>query len=109
MSHPEDDLRALEEQLRLGAKPYIEKPDEVDLDVGGQCFIDRNRVCGPDCMSFTSVHAPLASERCVILNSMQASMELLGELVQVLKPRRQPTVAPPDIQPPNPMGRGAMR
>ena len=85
--------------------PYIEKPDEMRVDIGGGCFLDRERVCGPDCTAFTDEHAPTAAERCTVLTGINTGVELLGELIKLRRPARPPPPSPPSIPPPDPMGR----
>jgi hypothetical protein len=83
--------------------PYIEEPDEKNVDIGGACFLDQQRVCGPDCTAFTDPYAPTAAERCTILTSMNTGLELLQDLVQLRRPAPRP--AAPSIPPPDPMPR----
>ncbi len=92
----------LDEAIR-GAKPdrpYIEKPDDLKVDVGGLCFLDRHRVCGPDCTAYADPTAPTALERCVVLSFAVDGLLLVEKLVRA--PRR--AVAPPNIEPPSPFG-----
>ncbi len=101
----EAELRALEEELR---RPYIEKPDEINTDLGGQCFLDRNRFCGPDCTAFADPQGPTAADRCQLLGGVQTALELLthfgSHLVQL---SRKPAPAPAPV--PAPLWKGGER
>jgi hypothetical protein len=99
--HDEEDHRRLIRELQRD-EPYVERPDELKVDVGGACFMDRNRMCGPDCTAFTDPAAPTAQERCTLLTGASAGLELLQELVQLL--RRPAARGAPDIRPPDPFG-----
>lgn len=101
MTTADDDHRRLIRDLQVD-DPYIEQPDKMNVDVGGACFLDRNRMCGPDCTSFTDPSAPTAQERCTILTAASVGLDLLRDLVQL---RRPPVAAAPNIPPPDPMGR----
>ena len=84
MTDREEKLDELERELRKRIdKPYIEQPDERDVGIGGACFLDRKRLCGPDCTSFIDPQAPTAAERCTILSGINTGLEMLGELVQL--------------------------
>lgn len=88
----------LDEVTQGQDRPYIHKPDKVDVDLGGLCFLDRNRVCGPDCTAFVDPAAPTAIERCLLLGAVAGGIELLSQLV---KPRASRPPAP-DVKPPSP-------
>lgn len=105
MPDRDEDFKEVVRALRRD-DPYLEKPDEVRLDVGGTCFLDRARMCGPDCASYTDERAPTAPERCTILVGINSGLELLTELVKLVKqpPTRSAVPGPPIIQPPDPMG-----
>lgn len=86
--------------------PFIEKPDRIDVDVGGACFLNQDRVCGPDCTAFGDAEAPTAAERCTILSGMNTGLELLQDLIQLSKrSSARPTLGARDVPPPNPMPR----
>jgi len=103
MTSRDQELDTLMRDLRRD-DPFIEKPDEMAVDIGGGCFLDRERVCGPDCTAFTDVHAPTAAERCVVLSGINAGLGLIGELVKLRRPVRRDPLGP-NIPPPDPMGR----
>lgn len=101
MSTREEELDQLERRLRENIeRPYIERPDERDVGVGGACFLDRDRLCGPDCTSFVDPEAPTAAERCVILSGVNTGLELLAELVQLKRHPLREVPAAPSIPPP---------
>lgn len=43
------ELNELERELK--APPHIESPDVKNFD-GGACWLDKDRVCGPDCVAY---------------------------------------------------------
>lgn len=43
--------RALRE-VKPSEKPFIQRPDALDLRRGSLCWLDGSRVCGADCVSF---------------------------------------------------------
>lgn len=92
----DNDLDRLMRELRR-EDPYIEKPDEVAVDVGGACFLDRDRVCGPDCTAFTDPKAPTAIERCIVLSSLDSGLGLLERFVQLRRKPSAPHIDPPDV------------
>ncbi len=94
MTTRDHDIDNLLDELK---RPYIEKPDEVQTDVGGACFLNRQRVCGPDCTAFIEPQAPTAVERCALLSTATTAVELLGELVQL---SRKPVSATASAHPP---------
>jgi len=103
MTTRDTDLERLMRDLRR-EDPYIHEPDEKDVDIGGACFLNRDRVCGPDCTAFVSPEAPTAAERCILLSGVERLTELVGELVRVKRPERPmpPDIAPPFLTPPKP-------
>jgi hypothetical protein len=99
----DQELERLVRTLRQD-EPYIEKPDELDVDVGGGCFLDRHRVCGNDCTAYGDAAAPTAVERCTLLSGVSRGLALLGELVELRRPVRRPIPTAPYIEPPDPHG-----
>lgn len=99
MTQRDTELESVIKDLRR-EEPYIEKPDEINVDLGAACFLNGNRVCGPDCSAFTDPHAPTAQERCLILSSVSTGLELLQELVRDKRPRATyaPHIEPPRVR-----------
>lgn len=83
----------------LQGTPYIEEPTELDVDVGGACFINHERLCRPDCTAFGDADAPTAAERCMILQGMNTGLEALKSIASLLKRPPQPAPAPPFYDP----------
>lgn len=55
MSDQEDDLSDIEAELAgKKGRPFIERPDALDVGPGTLCWLDGTRICGPDCVSFNS-------------------------------------------------------
>ncbi len=80
----------------LRGTPFIEEPKELDVDVGGACFINHERLCRPDCTAFGDPNAPTAAERCMILSGMNTGLEVLKDIAALLKrPALRPPPAPP--------------
>lgn len=100
MNKRDEDFKQLMDELKSD-QPYVAKPDRINVDIGGACFLNSDRVCGADCTAYVSDDEPTASERCSILTSMNAGVALLNELV-LLKKRDRP--APHVVPAPNPMG-----
>ncbi len=90
----DEELEALRRELSQD-QPYIEKPDERQIESGALCFLDRTRVCGPDCPSHVSWGA-LPEERCQFLIATRALTRFLQQSPDV-------RAVPP---PPNPFGAG---
>lgn len=72
--------------------PYIEPPAELDDDPrnGLACFIDGNRICGPDCMAFTTQgsESPVLNDQqkhCVAIVSIERLGRYAGGLFSFLK------------------------
>jgi hypothetical protein len=99
MTQRDVELEGVIQDLRRG-DPYIERPDEIPVDIGAACFLNGNRVCGADCSAFTDPHAPTAQERCLILSSVSTGLELLQELVRAKRPREAyaPNIEPPRVR-----------
>lgn len=98
------ELDALQADLRKPV-PHIESPDEMTPGQGALCFLDQHRVCGPDCASYIGEN-PLPSERCLVLSSLSGIVLATDELIQIRKDRiKNPLVAAPPIQPPDPFGK----
>lgn len=93
------DLEALMQDLRSD-RPYIEKPDEMTVDVGGGCFLDRHRICNADCVAYLGDDLPTPVERCSVLASATSGLRLLEQLVQLGRADQRTKAAPPPIQPP---------
>ena len=101
MSPPDDRDKFLDELVNnlRNDRPYIDKPDEVPIDLGGVCFLDGSRVCGASCTAFVDPDGPTARDRCAVLTGMANGLALLGELVQLGRRQARPVVehrAPPD-------------
>lgn len=71
--------------------PYIHSPDEMDdTEDGLQCFIHPDRICGPDCMSFTTqpAESPTLNEQqkhCVLLVGLERIGRYSGGIVRIIK------------------------
>lgn len=98
------ELDVLQADLRKPV-PHIESPDEMTPGQGAMCFLDRLRVCGPDCASYIGEN-PLPSERCLILSSLSGIVLATDELIQIRKNNAQVHTAPavPQVPPPDPFG-----
>ncbi len=98
MPSPRDDeLDAVQRSLE---RPYIEEPDERDVDIGGACFLDQKRRCGPDCTAFnTDELAPTALERCHLLHTAQQGFVLLQQVMDRLTRPSVPVVSVPAPDP----------
>lgn len=83
--------------------PHIERPDEVTPEQGALCFLDRQRVCGPDCASYLGEN-PLPRERCLVLSSLTGVVLAVDELIQIRKDRAASPFAPHAVPPPDPFG-----
>lgn len=101
MSGRDTELDAVMRALQRN-EPYLHEPDEKNVDVGGACFLNRDRVCGPDCTAFVSPDAPTAVERCVLLSAAQQVPEFIGELMRERRadPYCPPNITPPHVEPP---------
>ncbi len=98
--------KELDEVQRDLGRPYIHEPDEKEIGQGAMCFLDRERLCGPDCASYIGEN-PLPHERCLILSSFSGVVLAVDELIQIRKERAQraPSVTvTPSIPPPDPFG-----
>ena len=98
------ELDALQADLRKPV-PHIESPDEMTPGQGAMCFLDRLRVCGPDCASYIGEN-PLPSERCLVLCGIAKGMQAVEEFFQIRKESSQVHIAPviPPVPPPDPFG-----
>lgn len=71
----DDRNRELDEAV---SDPYIEKPDELDVGDGQMCWLDSNRMCGPDCKAF-NLSAEQGPEQCLFLvRSGKATDAVIG-------------------------------
>lgn len=52
MSDRERRLQDWERERDAAHTPYLEKPDEMNVGSGLLCWINADRVCGPDCVAF---------------------------------------------------------
>lgn len=95
----DEDLEQLMGELRSD-KPYIEKPDELTVDVGGGCFLDRHRVCGADCTAYLGNDLPTAPERCAVLAGATKGLQLLEQLVQLGRSDHRLKQTPAPVPPP---------
>lgn len=83
----------------LRAAPHIEKPDELEPEVGAFCFMQAHRICGPQCAAYAG-DAPTPPERCTIIGALA----LLPELIQLARAPRPQRAGAPVITPPDPYG-----
>jgi len=69
--------------------PYIERPDEIEVQDGLSCWLNEARRCGPDCVAFNvsqiDEHGdPIAGpEACTALSSQLQSVSLLRKVLQM--------------------------
>lgn len=96
----DEELDALNRELKQASSPYIEKPDELNVGENGMCFINADRFCNASCIAFYDADAAEPHNRCFILQSLGVSVTSL--LKKVYPPM---TVAPPNYEPPDPMGK----
>ena len=100
----DDELDALERELRRELRvdtPYIEKPDELPVDVGGACFLDRHRMCTPECTAHLGPDLPTAVERCAVLSAATRGADLIEQLVQLGNKNERRAGSVPSIPPPH--------
>lgn len=62
---------------RVAKAPVIEKPDDGPIADGSVCWLDQNRICGPECIAFNHDSLGVETEgvrqgsnQCVILAVM---------------------------------------
>lgn len=50
----EEELSDFEKQVAHaeGGRPFIQRPNEMDIGPGMLCWMDGTRVCGPDCVAY---------------------------------------------------------
>lgn len=92
--------------------PYIELPDELDDDHeknGLNCFLNDSRVCGPDCMAYTtfpseSPYLTAEQQHCSALVGMERLGRYAGGLLQLFKKRDADERRFQREEPPNPKG-----
>ena len=86
MSTRDDDLDAAEKDLAgdTNGKPFIHRPETMELRDGLLCWLDGNRVCGADCVSWNAeIEEDAGPNRCLVLLYMgqQASSAVSAMLV----------------------------
>jgi hypothetical protein len=37
-----------------GGRPFLHRPEQLDIGAGALCFLDGARLCGPDCVAFNA-------------------------------------------------------
>lgn len=92
--------------------PYIEPPDELDDDHeknGLLCFMGDERVCGPDCMAYTTMpsESPYLNEQqkhCMFIVSAERLGRYAGGILSLLKSSKADT-ARKGTTLPDPMGK----
>lgn len=99
----DEDLEQVMRDLRTDLsndRPYIEKPDELTVDVGGGCFLDRHRICNAECVAYLGDELPTPVERCAVLSSATTGLRLLEQLVQFGRVDQRVKMTPPPVPPP---------
>lgn len=92
------ELDALEREFKqMGQTPHIHQPDEKNVEHNGMCWINVERLCGPDCVAFGDPAEPDPGRRCRILNVGETFLERLFQI-------RTPGGPSPIYPVPNPMG-----
>lgn len=101
----DDELDELEKGLAYD--PHIESPDELEVPVGGNCWVDQSRKCGPDCVAFNrDLDRADPAQQCLIIvnGSTEAGIAtkthaVLESLFSLLKRKQQtpPAPAPPKV------------
>lgn len=86
----DDELDALEQELR--GTPFVEKPDDLPITDGSSCFLDKERLCGPDCRAYDiEVDPPQGPQVCTLLTSMMdlgAGIQPFVEIARTLRKQR---------------------
>jgi hypothetical protein len=101
----DDELDAAE--AALSYDPHIESPDELEIPIGGNCWVDQSRKCGADCVAFNRDldRADPARQCLIIVNSSteagvaNKTHALLESLFSLLKRKQQGpgTPMPPKV------------
>lgn len=92
--------------------PYIEEPDELDDDHesnGLICFLDPERVCGADCMAYTTMpsESPYLNDQqkhCMLIVSAERLSRYAGGALSLMRNSKADT-ARKGTPPPDPMGK----
>lgn len=75
--------RELDDVLGALNDPYIEKPDELTAGSGALCWLDMQRLCGPDCVAFNT-KSESTEDQCRALNSMTSQAVALRRTTKTL-------------------------
>lgn len=85
---------------------HIDKPDELPIKEGAICWINSQRVCGPDCVAFNvdelDEHG-IASDgphRCTVIVLLGQVGSGAGQLVQLMTKAQQQARTPQQPAPP---------
>lgn len=92
--------------------PYIEPPDELDDDHeknGLNCFLNDTRVCGPDCMAYTTAasESPYLNDQqkhCVAIVGIERLGRYAGGILSTIKKSDADAKRAPIPKAPDPMG-----
>lgn len=92
--------------------PYIEPPEELDDDPeknGLTCFLNETRVCGPDCMAYTtfqseSPYLNAQQKHCVAVVGIERLGRYAGGLLSLLKKSEADAKRAARTTPPDPKG-----
>lgn len=79
----EKELAELEKELESAQLPFIERPETIDDTDGAVCFLNVDRICGPDCKAFDpTVSPPQGPEQCLILGNLLDVASLLRKPIE---------------------------
>lgn len=107
----------VEKELRDAAskKPFIHRPEQLDIGKGALCWMDGARLCGPDCVAFNPQEGldpsgvPVDSpNKCLVLTYMgqqgSAALSIISVNTMVRKRMQDEKRPGPGDVPPPPVG-----
>jgi hypothetical protein len=91
--------------------PYIHTPDELEDDVrnGLMCFLDTDRMCGADCMAFTtqrseSPYLNHQQQNCAVIVGVERLGRYAGGIMKILRDDKADRARENQKPPPSPAG-----
>lgn len=106
-SNVDEELARIEAELRGTPTPAIDKPDELDMAPGMGCWLDKERMCGPDCMAYDVDAEPGSGPKfCLVLGAVLREPAVIGTAALLRKRNEDNQRESASAQPvPDPFGK----